>query len=87
MPTPIVSMAGPETTPLDGGAGNDTYVFGRGYGADTIASLDTTVGQDRHLAFWRASGSDISLSREIDDLLVLRFVKFLPPRAQSGPKP
>ena len=30
---------------LDGGAGSDIYVFGRGYGNDTISSSDATVGK------------------------------------------
>ena len=35
-------MGGADT--LTGGAGNDTYVLGRGYGADTVVENDTTAG-------------------------------------------
>ena len=56
---------------LDGGLGNDTYVFGRNSGADTINSLDTTVGRIDTLQLGPGIVTgDVVLTRVVDDLIV-----------------
>jgi Ca2+-binding RTX toxin-like protein len=44
---------------LSGGAGNDTYLMGRGYGADTLIDTDATSGNHDVLRF----AADVSISQ------------------------
>ncbi len=44
---------------LSGGAGNDTYLMGRGYGADTLVDTDATSGNHDVLRF----AADVSISQ------------------------
>ena len=56
---------------LDGAAGDDIYVFGRGYGADTIASLDSALGKvDTLQLLTGVAPTELALSREGDDLVL-----------------
>ena len=53
------------------GAGNDTYLFGRGDGQDTVYDLDGTVGNVNKLLFKAGvAPSDILLSRSGDSLVL-----------------
>jgi hypothetical protein len=54
---------------LNGGAGNDTYLFGRGGGKDTINDSDPTAGNSDTVAF--AAGLtplDLIFSRNVNHL-------------------
>ena len=56
---------------LDGGAGNDTYLFSRNGGADVISSLDTTVDKVDTLQVGEGIlAGDVVLTRTVDDLFI-----------------
>lgn len=57
---------------LAGGDGADTYVFGRGYGNDTIAESIRyrTFSDDDRLVFTGLTIDEVSMSRQGDDLIV-----------------
>jgi Ca2+-binding RTX toxin-like protein len=46
------------------GAGNDTYVFGRGYGSDTIVDYDTTPGNVDTILLRDLNAADVTLRRD-----------------------
>ncbi|MEJ2715014.1 MAG: calcium-binding protein [Acidihalobacter sp.] len=55
---------------LDGGDGSDIYVFGRGYGQDTISSYDAASGKTDAIKFGSdVESADIALRRYGDDLV------------------
>ena len=53
---------------LDGGYGNDTYIFGRGYGHDTIYDNDYTSGNVDTIKLG-VTPEKIEVSRRGDDLV------------------
>jgi len=55
---------------LNGGDGNDTYYFSLGDGQDTITDQDATVGNVDIINLTDVQTSDVSLSRNGDDLIV-----------------
>ena len=56
---------------MQGGAGNDTYRFGRGYGQDTVTDSDTTPGNvDKVYVLADVLPSDVTLSRSGNNLLL-----------------
>jgi Ca2+-binding RTX toxin-like protein len=46
------------------GAGNDTYVYGRGYGNDTIYDFDATAGNLDTIQLKDLNAADVTLSRD-----------------------
>lgn len=50
--------------------GNDTYIFGRGYGHDTIIDGDNTQNSDTLKFIADVAPSDIAVSRTNDDLIL-----------------
>lgn len=56
---------------LDGGAGNDTYLFGRGDGQDVISSSEWNSGKLDVVMFKAGvTAEDVQLSRRADDLIL-----------------
>ena len=56
---------------LDGRAGNDTYLFGRGAGQDTVQDIDATVGNVDTLVFAAdLDPLDLIISRQSDSLRI-----------------
>ena len=64
------------------GAGNDTYLFGRGYGQDTIYDYDTTAGNIDTIRLIDLNQSDVTLKREGKDFVI--SVNGTQRRAASG---
>ena len=61
---------GPGNDTLNGGLRNDTYLFGRGYGVDTISDYDTTSGNMDTLKFASdVSRSDVEIMRNGNTLV------------------
>jgi Ca2+-binding RTX toxin-like protein len=61
---------GPGNDTLKGGLRNDTYLFGRGYGVDTISDYDTTSGNMDTLKFVSdVSRSDVEITRNGNTLV------------------
>ena len=59
------------TTPQISGNGNDTYLFGRGDGQDTVIDGDRTVGNTDTLRFKEGvAPADVKLIRSGDDLVL-----------------
>lgn len=54
---------------LDSGAGNDTYIFHKGDGQDTIASYESNLEKHDSLIFQDLSANDVSITRQGSDLL------------------
>ena len=52
------------------GAGNDTYVFGRGYGQDVIYDYDSTRGNSDTIRLAGLNQADVTLYRKDSDLYV-----------------
>jgi Ca2+-binding RTX toxin-like protein len=52
------------------GAGNDTYVFGRGYGMDSIYDVDSTPGSQDTILLRDLNASDVTLRRDANNLYV-----------------
>ena len=52
------------------GAGNDTYLFGRGYGQDTIYDYDTTAGNTDTIQLIGLNQSDVTLKREGKEFVI-----------------
>ena len=52
------------------GAGNDTYVFGRGYGQDVIYDFDATAGNLDMLALAGLTAADVTIRRDQSSLFV-----------------
>jgi Ca2+-binding RTX toxin-like protein len=52
------------------GAGNDTYVFGRGYGSDTIVDYDTTPGNLDTILLRDLNAADVTLRRDANTFYV-----------------
>jgi len=50
---------GPGNDTLNGGLRNDTYLFGRGYGVDTISDYDTTAGNSDKVKLFDLSPIDL----------------------------
>lgn len=56
---------------LNGGSGFDTYLFGRGYGNDTIVDYDQSEISNDRISFGRGiSADDLELSRSGGDLVI-----------------
>ncbi|HEX9061977.1 MAG TPA: calcium-binding protein, partial [Clostridia bacterium] len=56
---------------LEGGSGNDTYVFGIGYGKDWIYDNDNTAGNIDNISFLEGiTASDVTLKRYNDSLII-----------------
>jgi Ca2+-binding RTX toxin-like protein len=63
--------AGDDVLTATGGstAGNDTYIFGKGYGSDTISENDATAGNADIIKFAAGvAASDISVTRDVNNL-------------------
>jgi Ca2+-binding RTX toxin-like protein len=52
------------------GAGNDTYVFGRGYGQDVIYDFDATAGNLDTIVLGDLTQSDVTIRRDQSSLFV-----------------
>ena len=46
------------------GAGNDTYIFGRGYGSDTVYDYDTTAGNIDTIELKDLNPADVTIRRD-----------------------
>lgn len=56
---------------LQGGSGNDTYIFGRGYGQDTVYDYDSTIGNfDTVKMAVGVSASDLIVKSSGTDLII-----------------
>lgn len=55
------------TDTLTGGAGNDTYVLGRGYGADTAIENDATAGNTDMAQFLSGIATDQLWFKQVSD--------------------
>ncbi|MFB3884943.1 MAG: calcium-binding protein [Thermodesulfobacteriota bacterium] len=61
---------GPGNDTLQDGLGNDTYLFGRGYGTDTISDYDTTSGNRDKIRFHSdVLPGDVNVTREGNNLV------------------
>ena len=59
---------------LSGGAGNDTYVLGRGYGADTVQENDTTAGNTDVLQFLSGVSTEQIWLRQVSNNLEISII-------------
>ena len=67
---PITNLSGVDDS-MNGGVGNDTYLFNLGDGQDTIYEYDTTAGNVDTLRFGEGiTGANISVSRNGFDLVL-----------------
>ena len=57
-----------------GGAGNDTYVDGRGENADTVKDVDATVGNTDELVFLSGIAHDQLWFRRSGDSLIVNLL-------------
>ena len=56
---------------LEGGSGSDTYVFGKGFGQDTIFNYDRSTGRKDIIRFTDGITADmLNFTRSSDDLLI-----------------
>ena len=56
---------------LDGGSGSDTYVFGKGFGQDTVHNYDYSTGRKDIIRFTDGITADmLNFTRSDDDLLI-----------------
>lgn len=57
-----------------GGLGNDTYLLGRGYGADTVQENDATVGNTDVLRFLDGIATDQIWMRRVSNNLEVSII-------------
>ncbi|QND60153.1 Ig-like domain-containing protein [Mesorhizobium huakuii] len=63
-------VGGPGDNQLDGGGGNDTYIYALGDGHDVITEAPSN-GDDDALVFTNINAADVTLIRDYDDVTVV----------------